>query len=112
MLNFLADMETVDTEIVQSLQPVADYGAQVLLAAIVTTVLLPPFLLPAVVLSIGFYLVGQLYVRNALVARKHVATARSPMLTTLGDTAAGIVTIRAFRRQEVRRSSSCMRCER
>jgi hypothetical protein len=52
-----------------------------------------------VALGIIFYLVGRLYIRSALAARKQVAVSRSPLFTTLSDTATGAVTIRAFRRQ-------------
>jgi hypothetical protein len=37
--------------------------------------------------------------RNALAARKEIAAARSPLFSTLGDATSGIVTIRAFGRE-------------
>lgn len=92
----MQDMETVDTEIVESLQPVLDYTPQVLLVAIIITVVLPIFLGPAVVIGLAFYGIGRLYLFNALATRKHVAAARSPLFSTLSDTASGIVVIRAY----------------
>lgn len=43
---FSKDTETIDTEIVESLQPVFDYGAQVIMVAVVISVILPVFLIP------------------------------------------------------------------
>jgi ABC-type multidrug transport system fused ATPase/permease subunit len=53
----------------------------------------------AFALGVVFYFVGQFYIRSALAARQQVAISRSPLFTTLGDTAAGAVTIRAFQKQ-------------
>lgn len=83
------------------MQPVFDYSVQVLFVAVVITVVLPVFLLPAVVISAGFALIGRLYLRNALAARKEVSAARSPLFSTLGDSTAGVTTIRAFGRSDI-----------
>ncbi|GAA5992543.1 hypothetical protein JCM5350_008275 [Sporobolomyces pararoseus] len=94
------DTEITDTEQVDNLQPVFDYSVQVLFVAIVICTILPIFLLPAAVIAFIFFLIGKLYVRNALAARKEIAAARSPLFSTLGDATSGIVTIRAFNREE------------
>ncbi|GAA5962699.1 hypothetical protein JCM3765_006170 [Sporobolomyces pararoseus] len=94
------DTEITDTEQVDNLQPVFDYSVQVLFVAIVICTILPIFLLPAAVIAFVFFLIGKLYVRNALAARKEIAAARSPLFSTLGDATSGIVTIRAFGREE------------
>ncbi|KAL8286584.1 hypothetical protein RQP46_004601 [Phenoliferia psychrophenolica] len=96
---FSKDTEVVDTEIVESTQPVLDYSVQVAFVAVMVTVILPLFLIPALLVGVLFFGIGRLYIRNALAARKHVAGARSPLFSTLGDSAAGVVTIRAFGRQ-------------
>ncbi|KAM0789886.1 hypothetical protein ACM66B_006730 [Microbotryomycetes sp. NB124-2] len=95
---FSKDCEILDTEQVENLQPVLDYSVQVLFVAIIITVILPIFLLPAAVICLVFFFIGKVYVRNALAARKQVAAARSPLFSTLGDTTSGVVTIRAFER--------------
>ncbi|KAK4054059.1 hypothetical protein OIO90_003704 [Microbotryomycetes sp. JL221] len=95
---FSKDCEILDTEQVENLQPVLDYSVQVLFVAIIITVILPVFLLPAAVICLTFFFIGKVYVRNALAARKQVAAARSPLFSTLGDTTSGVVTIRAFDR--------------
>ncbi|GAA5830407.1 hypothetical protein JCM3766R1_002706 [Sporobolomyces carnicolor] len=94
------DTEIADTEQVDNLQPVFDYSVQVLFVAIVICSILPIFLLPAAAIALVFFLIGKLYVRNALAARKEIASARSPLFSTLGDATSGIVTIRAFGREE------------
>lgn len=95
---FSKDTEVQDTEQVENLQPVLDYSVQVLFVAIVITVVLPVFLLPAAVISFVFFCIGRLYLRNALAARKEVAAARSPLFSTLGDSTSGVTTIRAYGR--------------
>ncbi|GAA5966329.1 hypothetical protein JCM21900_003097 [Sporobolomyces salmonicolor] len=97
---FSKDTEILDTEQVENLQPVLDYSVQVAFVAIVICAILPIFLLPATVIAGIFFFIGRLYVRNALAARKEVASARSPLFSTLGDTTSGVVTIRAFGREE------------
>lgn len=82
-----------------NLQPVFDYSVQVLFVAVVICSILPVFLLPAAAIAFVFFLIGKLYVRNALAARKEIAAARSPLFSTLGDATSGIVTIRAFGRE-------------
>ncbi|GAA5888678.1 hypothetical protein JCM16303_000890 [Sporobolomyces ruberrimus] len=93
------DTEIADTEQVDNLQPVFDYSVQVLFVAVVICSILPVFLLPAAAIAFVFFLIGKLYVRNALAARKEIAAARSPLFSTLGDATSGIVTIRAFGRE-------------
>ncbi|KAJ8291463.1 ATP-dependent bile acid permease [Rhodotorula toruloides] len=97
---FSKDTEVLDTEQVENLSPVLDYGCQVLFVAVVICVALPVFLLPAAIISAVFFCIGRLYVRNALAARKEVAAARAPLFSTLGDSTSGVTTIRAFGRQE------------
>ncbi|GAA6057830.1 hypothetical protein NBRC10513_001157 [Rhodotorula toruloides] len=97
---FSKDTEVLDTEQVENLSPVLDYGCQVLFVAVVICVALPIFLLPAAIISAVFFCIGRLYVRNALAARKEVAAARAPLFSTLGDSTSGVTTIRAFGRQE------------
>ncbi|GAA5982978.1 hypothetical protein JCM11641_006904 [Rhodosporidiobolus odoratus] len=97
---FSKDTEIVDTEQVENLQPVLDYSVQVFFVAIIITVILPIFLLPASIIALIFFFLGNLYIRNALAARKAVSNSRSPLFSTLGDTTGGIVTIRAFKREE------------
>ncbi|GAA6051563.1 hypothetical protein JCM3770_003474 [Rhodotorula araucariae] len=97
---FSKDTEVQDTEQVENLQPVLDYAPQVLFVAIVISVVLPIFLFPAAVISIVFFFLGRLYIRNALAARKEVSAARSPLFSTLGDSTSGVTTIRAFGREE------------
>ncbi|GAA5982504.1 hypothetical protein JCM10908_006676 [Rhodotorula pacifica] len=97
---FSKDTEVQDTEQVENLQPVLDYSVQVLFVAIVITVVLPVFLLPAAVISFAFFCLGRLYLRNALAARKEVAAARSPLFSTLGDSTSGVTTIRAYGRSD------------
>ncbi|BGP51975.1 hypothetical protein JCM10450v2_007935 [Rhodotorula kratochvilovae] len=97
---FSKDTEVQDTEQVENLQPVLDYAPQVLFVAIVITVVLPVFLFPAAVISVVFFCVGRLYIRNALAARKEVSAARSPLFSTLGDSTSGVTTIRAFGREK------------
>ncbi|GAA6039810.1 hypothetical protein JCM8097_004230 [Rhodosporidiobolus ruineniae] len=97
---FSKDTEILDTEQVENLQPVLDYSIQVAFVAITISAILPIFLLPASVIAAVFYLIGNLYIRNALAARKEVANSRSPLFSTLGDTTSGVTTIRAFGREE------------
>ncbi|BGP27903.1 hypothetical protein JCM10295v2_006890 [Rhodotorula toruloides] len=97
---FSKDTEVLDTEQVENLSPVLDYGCQVLFVAVVICAALPVFLLPAAVISLVFFCIGRLYVRNALAARKQVAAARAPLFSTLGDSTSGVTTIRAFARQD------------
>ncbi|KAI5477473.1 ABC transporter [Pseudohyphozyma bogoriensis] len=98
---FSKDTETVDTEIVESTQPVLDYAVQVAFVAIMISFILPIFLLPALIIGGLFVIVGRLYIRSALASRKQVASARSPLFSTLGDALTGAATIRAFGRQNV-----------
>ncbi|GAA5896044.1 hypothetical protein JCM5296_006227 [Sporobolomyces johnsonii] len=97
---FSKDTEILDTEQVENLQPVLDYSVQVAFVAIVICAILPIFLLPATVIAGIFFFIGRLYVRNALAARREVSSSRSPLFSTLGDTTSGVVTIRAFGREE------------
>ncbi|GJN94069.1 hypothetical protein Rhopal_007133-T1 [Rhodotorula paludigena] len=97
---FSKDTEVLDTEQVENLQPVLDYAPQVLFVAVIISVVLPIFLLPAAVISGVFFCIGRLYIRNALAARKEVAAARSPLFSTLGDSTSGVTTIRAFGREK------------
>ncbi|GAA94481.1 uncharacterized protein L969DRAFT_83963 [Mixia osmundae IAM 14324] len=94
------DIEIIDTEVVESLQPVFDYGVQVTLVAVTIAAVLPAFLVPAAIIAIAFFFVGQLYIRNALATRKRVAVSRSPLFNTLGNAVRGVMTIRAFGRQQ------------
>ena len=96
------DLSTVDTDLVEGLQPILDYAPQVALVTITIAAVLPVFLIPAALISLGFVFVGRLYVKNALAARQQVSVSRSPLLATLGDVSAGAVSVRAFGRQEVR----------
>lgn len=50
-------------------------------------------------ISLFFFQSSSSGIRNALAARKHVAAARSPLFSTLGDATSGVVVIRAFGRQ-------------
>ncbi|GAA6017471.1 hypothetical protein JCM10207_008238 [Rhodosporidiobolus poonsookiae] len=97
---FSKDTEILDTEQVEAMQPVLDYLPQIVFVGIVISAVLPIFLLPAAVIALIFFFIGNLYVRNALAARKEVANSRSPLFSTLGDTTSGVTTIRAFARQE------------
>ncbi|BGP20499.1 hypothetical protein JCM10213_007656 [Rhodosporidiobolus nylandii] len=97
---FSKDTEILDTEQVENLQPVLDYSVQVAFVAVIISAILPVFLLPATVIAFIFFCVGNLYIRNALAARKEVASSRSPLFSTLGDTTSGVTTIRAFGREE------------
>ncbi|GAA5868025.1 hypothetical protein JCM8547_000783 [Rhodosporidiobolus lusitaniae] len=94
------DTEILDTEQVENAQPVFDYSVQVAFVAVAISVILPIFLLPAAVIAGIFFCVGNLYIRNALAARKEVANSRSPLFSTLGDTTSGVTTIRAYGREE------------
>ncbi|GAA5895640.1 hypothetical protein JCM8208_005288 [Rhodotorula glutinis] len=96
---FSKDTEVLDTESIENLQPVLDYAPQVLFVAIVISVVLPIFLVPAAGIAIVFFFLGRLYIRNALAARKEVSAARSPLFSTLGDSTSGVTTIRAFGRE-------------
>ncbi|GAA5842760.1 hypothetical protein JCM9279_003979 [Rhodotorula babjevae] len=97
---FSKDTEVLDTESIENLQPVLDYAPQVLFVAIVISVVLPIFLVPAAGISVVFFFLGRLYIRNALAARKEVSAARSPLFSTLGDSTSGVTTIRAFGREQ------------
>ncbi|SCZ98055.1 BZ3500_MvSof-1268-A1-R1_Chr3-3g06545 [Microbotryum saponariae] len=97
---FSKDTEILDTEQVENLQPVLDYSVQVLFVAITISVILPVFLLPAAFISAIFFFLGRLYILNALAARRQVASARSPLFSTLGDASTGVTTIRAFGREK------------
>lgn len=120
---FSKDTEVLDTESIENLQPVLDYAPQVLFVAIVISVVLPVFLVPAAGIAMTFFFLGRLYIRyvspalplsfsspdfsltprpcrNALAARKEVSAARSPLFSTLGDSTSGVTTIRAFGREE------------
>ncbi|SCV74803.1 BQ2448_7832 [Microbotryum intermedium] len=97
---FSKDTEILDTEQVENLQPVLDYAVQVLFVAITISIILPVFLLPAALISAVFFFLGRLYILNALAARRQVASARSPLFSTLGDASTGVTTIRAFGREK------------
>jgi ABC-type multidrug transport system fused ATPase/permease subunit len=113
------DTEILDTEQVENLQPVLDYSVQVLFvagaslaslphtsfvltlySAVVIAAVLPIFFIPASFIFLVFFLIANLYIRSALAARKQVSSSRSPLFSTLGDTTSGVVTIRAFGREQ------------
>ena len=60
---FSKDTEVLDTESIENLQPVLDYAPQVLFVAIVISVVLPVFLVPAAGITVIFFFLGRLYIR-------------------------------------------------
>ncbi|KPV73167.1 uncharacterized protein RHOBADRAFT_6068, partial [Rhodotorula graminis WP1] len=60
---FSKDTEVLDTESIENLQPVLDYAPQVLFVAIVISVALPVFLVPAAGIAVIFFFLGRLYIR-------------------------------------------------
>ncbi|KAJ7041996.1 multidrug resistance-associated ABC transporter [Mycena alexandri] len=94
------DLRDVDTNIGQSLWAVLDliFYASIRLGAIV--VLVPPFLIPAIILLLAGTWIGSLYTKAQLSVKREMSNARAPVLGHFGAAIEGLVSIRAYGAQE------------
>lgn len=61
----------------------------------------PLFILPGILIGVFGSIVGQLYVKAQLSAKRERSNAKSPVLAEVNDTLTGLVSIRAFGVQDM-----------
>ena len=93
---FSKDLETIDGSLIGSLRQVLYQVAALFGAIILVTAILPWFVLPAAVISYGFYALSIRYLNCSRDLRRIEATARSPIFSGFGEILDGIITVRAF----------------
>ena len=94
-----------DIGIMDELLPVSSLRSLELLlfsvGAIVFPSILNPWLfLPAIVLTVGFVLIGRYYLNSSRDLRRLEGVNRSPVLSHFSDTLEGLVTIRAYKKED------------
>ena len=109
---FGKDIETIDSSLAGSLQAVnsslASFFASILIVAYVfflfvsidhqqvISAVFPQFLLPAVFIGYGYYVLAIGYLNTGRDLRRMESNTRSPIFSDFGELLEGIVTVRAF----------------
>ncbi|KAG8843875.1 hypothetical protein FRB96_003699 [Tulasnella sp. 330] len=93
---FSSDMSTVDASLSSSLRATTYNIASFLVAVMTVIVVLPPFALPALIITYCYYRLSQGYLVTGRMLRRMESTTRSPIFAAFGDVLEGLVTVRAF----------------
>lgn len=94
---FSSDMMSVDDSLIGILRPVLESWTSIGFRIMSVSSLIPMFLLPSVFfVSLAVY-TGQRYLYASTTAKRLYASSLSPLFSRISETAAGIITIRAFR---------------
>jgi ABC-type multidrug transport system fused ATPase/permease subunit len=96
MNRFSKDVQTIDQLVIHGIVGLVIRSGSILCIIFLITLIIPTFLLPAVLLSIVYGIVGLLYLRTSRDLKRLEAVQRSPIHQQFGETLRGVVTIRAF----------------
>ncbi|KAJ7062906.1 hypothetical protein C8F01DRAFT_986153 [Mycena amicta] len=97
MLNrFSKDFNVVDGEIAGSLYAVSSSLSGFFVSIITVAVVIPPFLLPALLISVIYWWLANGYLNTGRDLRRMESNSRSPIFSDFGELLTGIVTVRAF----------------
>lgn len=97
---FSTDIDALDSDIITSFAAAWECLVMTLAVAILVSVITPAFIIPAAIVTVIFLCIGQLFITCSLSLRRLVSTHRSPIYSLVGDSINGVVTIRAFRKQQ------------
>ncbi|KAG9037596.1 hypothetical protein FRB95_004816 [Tulasnella sp. JGI-2019a] len=93
---FSSDVATVDSSLSGSLRSTTNYIGAFIAAIITIVVVLPPFALPAAIITYFYYRLSKGYIVTGRMLRRMESTTRSPIFAAFGDVLEGLVTVRAF----------------
>ncbi|KZO90715.1 hypothetical protein CALVIDRAFT_542481 [Calocera viscosa TUFC12733] len=93
---FSRDMQTIDSELPGSLRSSIAFLSAFIAAVLTVGIILPPFLLPALVIGLTYYLLTVGYLNTSRDLRRMESTTRSPIFSGFADMLDGITTVRAF----------------
>lgn len=97
---FSKDVETIDTQLADSVQNTSHQVAGFVAALLTIVVLLPQFFLPAILITYGYYYLSYGYIVAGRSLRRMESTTRSPIFAAFGDMLDGLVTVRAFSKEK------------
>ena len=98
LARFTADLDGVDTALPAALEQSAEYLVACGLAVVLMVAVTPWFALAALPIIAAFVAVARLFRRAARELKRLDALARSPLVSHVSATAAGLVTLRAYGR--------------
>ncbi|KAF7298743.1 ATP-dependent bile acid permease [Mycena indigotica] len=93
---FSKDFNTIDGELSGSLYAVTSSLSAFFVSIITVAIVIPPFLLPATFLSIGYWWLANGYLSTGRDLRRMESNSRSPIFSDFGELLSGLVTVRAF----------------
>ncbi len=93
---FSRDIDTIDGSLTSSLETVLSQVGGLIASVALVASIVPAFLLPAAVISYGYYRLTVLYLACTRDLRRIEATRRSPIFSGFGELLEGITTVRAY----------------
>ncbi|EJU04810.1 hypothetical protein DACRYDRAFT_114129 [Dacryopinax primogenitus] len=93
---FSRDTQTIDTELPGSLRASVAFLTAFIAAVLTVGIILPAFLLPALVIGVTYYTLTVGYLSTSRDLRRMESTTRSPIFSGFADMLDGITTVRAF----------------
>lgn len=93
---FSADMRTVDQDLAVLAIATLHFVGALIATTILITFITPQFFLPAIFISLVYYLIAKVYISSSSDLKALESARQSPVLQHLGETLSGIVTIRAY----------------
>jgi ABC-type multidrug transport system fused ATPase/permease subunit len=89
-------METLDTSLSNSIRATSSQTANFIAAMVTVAIVVPPFLVPAILIGYFYYKLSLGYIRAGRELRRLESNTRSPIFSSFGELLQGIVTVRAF----------------
>ncbi|KZT57684.1 hypothetical protein CALCODRAFT_273206 [Calocera cornea HHB12733] len=93
---FSRDMQTIDSELPGSLRASIAFLSAFIAAVLTVGIILPAFLVPALVIGLTYYVLTVGYLNTSRDLRRMESTTRSPIFSGFADMLDGITTVRAF----------------
>ncbi|KIO27861.1 hypothetical protein M407DRAFT_22914 [Tulasnella calospora MUT 4182] len=97
---FSKDVETVDSSLSGSLRNTLSWVATLVASILTVVVVLPQFFLPGCLVAYSYYRLSYGYIITGRSLRRMESTTRSPIFAAFGDMLEGLVTVRAFAKEE------------
>ncbi|ORX41111.1 hypothetical protein BD324DRAFT_613230 [Kockovaella imperatae] len=93
---FSRDIESVDSSVNWILKAIINYIVNLIAAIIIVAIIVPWFLVPAVIISYIYWRYSVIYLRVGRSLRRLESTLRSPIFSGFAELLDGVVSVRAF----------------
>jgi ABC-type multidrug transport system fused ATPase/permease subunit len=92
---FSGDMTSIDNSVGELVRTFLDVVAQMIFRIVAVSSIMPIFMLPSLFACVFGIGIGELYTRTAVVIKRLMSSAQSPIFSQFGDTLAGLAIIRS-----------------